>query len=513
MIATPTSLKLIPRPIEATLGSDSLSIAQPMAISYPDAFAFEGEALRELLSKAGAKLSAGKGGNVTVSLVQDRDELGKLGPEGYSLKIDKAGIEIHAATAAGAYYAVQSIRQMLPVSVETGDNTNFAELPHVKIVDRPKFKWRGMMFDVSRHFFSVDEIKGLLDLLALHKMNIFHWHLVDDGGWRIEIKAYPELTAKGAWRTKKDFVWDYLDIEFPGPGTDKPIYGGFYTQTEVVDIVAYAAQRHITVVPEIEMPGHSLAAICSYPELACTAESAKLFTAEVGMPFPNVFCAGKEASFKFLETVLDEMMAIFPSKYIHVGGDEVFKVLWKNCEFCQKRMEEEGLTDVDELQSYFIRRIEKHLDSMGRILIGWDEILQGGLAPNATVMSWRGTEGGIEAARAGHDVVMSPYSHCYFDFGYDKTPTEHVLMFEPIPEDLNPEEAKHILGGQANLWTEYVPDLATVQRMTLPRLASMAEILWAGKPDLEDFSARLTPYRERLRTMGLSQNGEDELEF
>jgi hexosaminidase len=298
-------------------------------------------------------------------------------------------------------------------------------------------------------------------------------------------------------------MWDYLDIEFPEPGSGKEVYGGFYTQEEIRDVVAYATERHIAVMPEIEMPGHSLAALWSYPNLACTPEASEIFRKEIGMPEPNVFCAGKEETFESLCGVLDEVIDLFPSKHIHVGGDEVFKVLFENCDRCRQRMKDEGLTTVDELQSYFIQRMERFINSKGRILVGWDEILQGGLAPNAIVMSWRGIQGGLDAARAGHDVIMTPYSHCYFDFGYDKSPTPHVLEFKPVPDEMTEEEAAHVLGGQANLWTEYVPDLPTVHRMLLPRLASMSEILWSGKPDLPDFNDRLDLYKRRLKSMRL----------
>jgi hexosaminidase len=498
MIAEQTNIDVIPSPRKCTFSNSSVDISKVCPSQFPAAFAFEAKQLETYLMEAGAETdSAG----LSVSFV--RKKSGGFGPEGYSLTIDADGIRIEAKEGAGAWHAVQTLRHLLPSTTSSE-----VRLPRVSVEDGPKFSWRGFMFDVSRHFYTVDEIKGLLDLLAYHKLNVFHWHLTDDGGWRAEIKKYPKLTQVGAWRTKKDFVWDYLDIEFPGPDSEKPLYGGFYTQEEMREVVRYAAERHIEVVPEIELPGHSLETIWSYPELSCTSAAAEVFRKEVGMPEPNVFCAGKEQTFTFLTDVLDEIMDIFPSKYIHIGADEVFKVLWENCDRCKERMKEEGLANVDELQSYFIRRIEKHFQLRGRTLVGWDEILQGGLAPNAVVMSWRGTEGGIAASAAGHDVIMCPYSHCYFDFGYDKTPTDHVLEFQPVTPDMTEEQASHVLGGQANLWTEYVPNLEAVHKMMFPRLASMAEVLWSGTPERDEFHVRLASYQERLRKMGVNQHEE-----
>lgn len=501
MIAERIGLDVIPRPNHFLLKEEAVPAGLIGPVLYPNEFAFEAEELLRFLAAAGA--TVGDRGLPVRFELAEKDEQ-ELGREGYELNIDDSGIRITATGNAGAWYAVQTLRHLVG-SIGQVDPV----LPHVDIVDQPRFPWRGLMLDVSRHFYSVNEVKGLLDLMAYHKLNTFHWHLTDDGGWRAEIGKYPRLTEIGAWRTQKDFVWDYLDIEFPGPDAGKPLYGGFYTQDEMREVVRYAAERHIEVVPEIEMPGHSLEAIWSYPDLACTPEAAGVFRREVGMPEPNVFCAGREETFRFLCEVLDEIIEVFPSKFIHIGADEVFKVLWENCERCRKRMSDEGLANTDELQSYFVRRIENHLQSRGRTLVGWDEILQGGLAPNAVVMSWRGEEGGVAASRAGHDVVMCPYSHCYFDFGYDRTSTEHVLEFQPVTPEMSEEQAAHVLGGQANLWTEYVPDLATAHKMIFPRLASMAEVLWSGAPERDEFRTRLTSYRQRLRRMGVGQNEEE----
>jgi hexosaminidase len=499
MIKERTGIDVIPSPRTSLRHDSTVSVSKANLIDAPKEFAFEASQLRHYMEESGVEF--GKSDGLPIRFVRASERGEELGKEGYALVVSQDGVTITSAHPAGAWFAVQTLRYLLPVG-----KSNEIFLPAIEIVDRPKFVWRGFMLDVSRHFYTVDEIKGIIDLLSYHKLNVLHWHLTDDGGWRAEIKRYPKLTEIGAWRTKKEFVWDYLDIEFPGPDSGKPLYGGFYTQDEMREVVRYAAERHIDVVPEIEMPGHSLEAIWSYPEYACTARAVEIFRKEVGMPEANVFCIGKEETFTFLCNVLDEVMEIFPSKYVHIGADEVFKVLWENCDVCKERMKQEGLANVDELQSYFVRRIEKHFELRGRTLVGWDEILQGGLAPNAVVMSWRGTEGGIEASKAGHDVVMCPYSHCYFDFGYDKTPTEHVLDFQPVTPEMSEEQASHVLGGQANLWTEYVPDLESLYKMMFPRLASLAEVLWSGAPERDDFRLRLTSYRERLRSMGVHQN-------
>ncbi|MBP6697865.1 MAG: family 20 glycosylhydrolase, partial [Flavobacteriales bacterium] len=378
-------------------------------------------------------------------------------------------------------------------------------LPCLRISDHPRFAWRGMHLDVVRHFFPVSFVKEYIDLLARYKMNTFHWHLTDDQGWRIEIKKYPKLTDVGAWR-KGSQVGPYSAQTF-----DTLRYGGFYTQEEIRDVVAYATARHINVVPEIEMPGHALAALAAYPELSCTGGP---FAVERGWGvFPDVFCP-KEETFTFLENVMSEVMALFPSPHIHVGGDECPKERWHACASCQALMQKEGLKDEHELQSYFIRRIEKFVNSKGRKIIGWDEILEGGLAPNAAVMSWRGTEGGIAAAKAGHYAVMSPGSHCYFDHyqgdpaneplaigGY--TPLEKTYSYEPIPEGLNPEEAKYILGAQGNLWTEYITSEDHVEYMALPRMLALSEVLWspASLRSEDDFLARLKYEFPKLERM------------
>ena len=439
----------------------------------------------------------------------------ELPSEGYQLIISKERILIEAADGAGVFYAFQTLRQLLPPEFEKGHfSKQQIEIPCLKISDKPRFVWRGMMLDVSRHFFDKTFVKQFIDYLAMHKMNRFHWHLGDDQGWRLEIKKYPKLTEIGAWRVdREDKPWNAREEQKPG---EKATYGGYYTQEDIREIVQYARERFITIVPEIEMPGHTRAVLAAYPQFSCTGGP---FTVMPGgyWPIKDIFCAGKDSTFQFLQDILDEVMELFPGDYIHIGGDEADKTNWRNCPDCQRRMKEEGLQTEEELQSYFIKRMEKYINSKGKKLIGWDEILEGGLAPRATVMSWRGYEGGVEAARSGHDVVMTPTSFCYFDYyqgdrdlepetigGY--LPLSKVYQFEPVPDSLSAEEAKHVLGGQANLWTEYVPNPQHAQYMIFPRLAAMAEALWTfpENKDWLDFTWRLGQYLSRLDALELN---------
>lgn len=420
-----------------------------------------------------------------------------LPEETYWLNVSAGGIDLTAVTAAGLYRGTRTLMQLLEQYRAQGG------IPCLSITDHPRFPWRGMHLDVCRHFFSVDFVKQYIDLLARYRMNSFHWHLTDDQGWRIEIKKYPKLTEVGAWRNGSQ-VGPYGRREY-----DTLRYGGFYTQEQIREVVAYAAARHINVVPEIEMPGHALAALAAYPRYSCTGGP---FEVEKGWGvFPDVFCPGNDSTFAFLEGVLDEVIALFPSPYIHIGGDECPHERWEACPRCQARMKAEGLKTTDELQSYVIRRIERYVNGKGRKIIGWDEILQGGLAPNATVMSWQGIDGGIAAAKSGHDAVMSPGSHCYFDHyqgdpaneplaigGY--TPIQKVYGYEPVPDGLTPEQARHILGGQGNLWTEYILTPEHVEYMALPRMAALAEVLWSPKAQRNeaDFIRRLEIELQRL---------------
>lgn len=428
-----------------------------------------------------------------------------INPEGYELKISTDKITITASAPAGAFYAVQTLRQLLPVQFENGSYQNEeAKIPNMTIKDAPRFKYRGMHLDVGRHFFSVAFIKKYLDMMSLLKMNTFHWHLTEDQGWRIEIKKYPKLHEVAAFR-KETLIGHYSDQP---QRYDGKTYGGYYTQEEVKEIVSYAAARQIDVIPEIEMPGHSVAAISAYPELGCTGKQIDVAT-KWGV-YDDIYCP-KESTFKFLENVLDEIITLFPSKYIHIGGDEAPKVRWKNSEFCQRLIAEKNLKDENGLQSYFIKRIETYLNSKGKQIIGWDEILDGGLAPNATVMSWRGTKGAVAAAKQQHDVILTPNSHCYFDH-YQSTneneplawgaflPLEKVYGFEPIPEELTEKEAAHVLGAQGNVWTEYMQTEKKVEYMTFPRIIALSEVVWskAANKNYNSFKKRLIEYQKRL---------------
>jgi hexosaminidase len=400
--------------------------------------------------------------------------------ESYILEVTPTLVKVNGADDAGTFYGVQSLLQLMYAS------QNAKSIECILIKDKPSFQWRGMHLDVCRHFFPVEFVKKTIDMLAMYKINTFHWHLTDDQGWRIEIKRYPLLTSVGGWRDET-MVGHYTETDQKFDGKR---YGGFYTQEQIKEVVQYAASRHVTVVPEIEMPGHAVAALSAYPEYSCTGGPFKTYT-KWGVS-DDVYCAGKDETFTFLQNILDEVIPLFPGKYIHIGGDECPKTRWKACPACQKRMKDNGLKNEMELQSYFVKRIEKYIVSKGKKLMGWDEILEGGLPDEATVMSWRGTEGGIEAAKAGHDVVMCPGTYCYFDRyqgpenkepltigGY--LPIDTVYRFNPVPDVLSETEAQHILGAQANIWTEYILDEKHAEYMIYPRILAMAEILWSPK--------------------------------
>ncbi len=407
----------------------------------------------------------------------------------YSINVNE-NIIITYSSDASCFYAINSLFQLIE-----GSEGHYT-ISKCFLKDYPKFSWRGLHLDVSRHFFTVDEVKRYIDLMAMYKFNKFHWHLTDDQGWRIEIKKYPKLTAIGAWRDST--VNDHYSTNPRTYSVER--YGGFYTQEQIKEIVQYAANRYVTVIPEIEMPGHARAALSAYPELSCTGKQQGV--EGLWGVFDDIFCA-HESSIEFLKDVLDEVMVLFPSEYIHVGGDEAPKTRWKKCNKCQAVIRENGLKDEHELQSWFITQMDNYLTSKGRKLIGWDEILEGGLSPNATVMSWRGFEGGVEAAKQGHDVIMSPGSHCYFDHYQSKnaseplaiggfTPIDKVYQFSPIPQSLSAAEATHVLGGQANLWTEYIPDMKQLEYMVYPRALALAQVLWCvEKPPYQSFRSDL----------------------
>ncbi len=437
----------------------------------------------------------------------------------YTLEVTEKGISIKGQDEAGVFYGVQSLLQLVPLQKSSAA---LVRIPAVKVEDAPRFAYRGMMLDVGRHFEGVDFIKKMLDQLAMLKINTFHWHLTEDQGWRIEIKKYPKLTEVGAWRDGT------IIGHHPGSGNDNQHYGGFFTQQQVKEIVKYASDRYITIIPEIEMPGHSSAAIAAYPWLSCfpdedtklpknpsTAANAKKGKSVIESwgVYEDVF-APTEQTFKFLQDVIDEIVPLFPGKYIHVGGDECPKTAWKRSPFCQQLIKEKGLKDEHELQSYFIQRMEKYINSKGKQIIGWDEILEGGLAPNATVMSWRGEKGGIDAAKQNHDVVMSPNGYCYLDHSQTKnedsvviggfTTLDKIYSYDPLPEELKgTENAKYVKGVQANVWTEYMRYPTKVEYMVFPRIAALSEVAWTNPENKswDNFQLRIPNFFQRLQLM------------
>ncbi len=424
-----------------------------------------------------------------------------LQEEAYKLAINQNGIVIEAKSSIGALHGLQSLRQLMPADGSSA-------IPYVMIEDKPRFKYRGMHLDVGRHFFNVDFIKKYIDLLSMYKINNFHWHLTEDQGWRIEIKKYPKLTQVAAFRNET-LIGHYNDQPQKYDGKK---YGGFYTQDEIKEVVKYALERNINVIPEIEMPGHAQAAIAAYPELGCTGKQVQV-ASKWGV-FDDVYCPN-EKTFKFLEDVLTEVIDLFPSKYIHIGGDECPKTQWMTNATCQALIKKEGLKDEHGLQSYFIQRMEKFINGKGRQIIGWDEILEGGLAPNATVMSWRGIEGGKEAAKQKHNVIMTPTDYCYFDYYQSKSakeplaiggflPLEKVYSYDPIPSTLSKEEGSYIIGTQGNLWTEYLDSPQKVEYMVLPRMQAMAEVGWTDKANksYNGFVTRLNYHFDLWKKMG-----------
>ncbi|MEO9022135.1 MAG: family 20 glycosylhydrolase [Ginsengibacter sp.] len=446
------------------------------------------------------------------SIVLEIKRTATIGNEGYLLNVSPTSIKIIANTKTGIVYGMQSLFQTLP-QIRTNA---VLEVPCMKILDYPRFKWRGMHLDVCRHFFGPDLVKEYIDLLSAYKFNTFHWHLTDDQGWRIEIKKYPKLTSVGAWRADRTGLsWGECQPTQPG---EESTYGGYYTQQQIRDIVAYAKERNITIVPEIEMPGHSAAAIASYPWLSTTQKPQSTITGGIyPRDYQSVYDVSNDSVFTFLENVLTEVMQLFPSKYIHVGGDEVDKSPWKNDPRCQALMKKLGYTSEDQLQSYFIERIEKFLIAHHRKLIGWDEILEGGLAPEATVMSWRGESGGIKAAKMKHDVVMTPGTPLYFDH-YQAGPAgepeaiggfnslKMVYDYNPIPKELDSTDAQYVLGAQANLWTEFIPTVRQVEYMVLPRMLALSEAVWSPKENknYDDFYHRLQNQFKAFGEKGLN---------
>jgi hexosaminidase len=486
---------IVPRPMEMEVLAGGFGLSGSSSVSV-EAGNAEVRAVGEYLAEC---LNRGAGVHVTVAesdattapkgsiLLTTAASDASLGDEGYELLVSPDALVLRAPTPCGLSRGVQTIRQLLPPEFEAGDGPPSGDawtMPCVRVKDKPRYAWRGSLLDCCRHFMTKDFVKRYIDLLAYHKMNVLHWHLTEDQGWRIEIKKYPKLTEVGAWR---------------GPER----YGGVYTQDDVREVVAYAKSRYVTIVPEIEMPGHSQAALAAYPELSCTGGPFEVGT-RWGI-YEDVYCAGNDKTFEFLQDVLTEVLALFPSQFIHIGGDECPKTRWHACPKCQQRIKAEGLKDEHELQSYFIKRIETFLDSKGRRLVGWDEILEGGLAPNATVQSWRGMGGAVAAATTGHDVIASPYSHCYLDASNETTTLERAYSFEPTPEDLTPEQATHILGVEGNMWTEGTPQ-DRIEHQVYPRLCALAEVGWSPKQlrDWGDFARRMQVHYRRLDALGVT---------
>ncbi|WP_245406159.1 glycoside hydrolase family 20 protein [Parabacteroides faecalis] len=479
-----TQIQLIPEPFEMTQSDGMFKVSQAMLVGA---------------GSASNKVNFRVDPNAT-----------DIPDEGYQLEIDKAGVRLVAKTETGLFYGKQTLLQLLTPN----------GLPYVKINDHPRFPYRGLHLDVSRHFFDKEEVKKLMNVMSYYKLNTLHLHLTDAGGWRLQIDKYPKLTQEGAFRTQSDWRewWDNgKDRQYLKEGTEGA-YGGYYTKDDIRDMLAYAAEKHITIIPEIEFPAHSDEVFVAYPELCCAGKSHT----------SGDFCIGNPKTFEFMENVLTEVIELFPSEYIHIGGDEAGKNTWKTCPKCQALMKKEKLANVDELQSYMIRKAEEFLNSKGRRLIGWDEILEGGLAPEATVMSWRGEAAGFKSARMGHDVIMTPGSYMYFDFyqadprhqpvaigGY--TPIRKVYSYNPIPQDsLTAEEAKHFLGVQANTWTEYIPTPEYLEYMMFPRALAVAEIGWTPqeKRDWQDFKPRVNAHIPVLQRMGLNPFPlSNELEF
>ncbi|MBP0902955.1 beta-N-acetylhexosaminidase [Mariniflexile gromovii] len=455
-------------------------------------------------------------GKTNANIVFRTDSL--LENEAYELIVEADNILLKSASGAGFFYAMESLGQLMSVSFDSEkkqSNTNWA-IPVVTIKDKPTFGWRGYMLDVSRHFFDKEEVKNVIDFMAEVKLNRFHWHLSDDNGWRIEIKKYPKLTDVGAWRVNQNAKDENTSNWWGRPAQnegDLATYGGFYTQEDIKEIIAYAKERYIEIIAEIDIPGHSLAALAAYPEISCA--KGPFYVGTGGVNKNNTYCPGKEVTFEFVEGVLGEVMDLFPFEYVHIGGDECNKEAWKVDEYCQQRMKEENLADEHELQSYFIKRVEKIINAHDKKMIGWDEILEGGLAPNATVMSWRGEKGGIAAARQGHDVIMTPSKYCYLDLkqgdddiepnlGYAYTFLKDTYNYKIISDSLTTEQGKHVLGIQGNLWTESITNWNQLTYMTFPRLYAVAENGWTNQKlkDWNSFTMRLLNQFKRLDAKG-----------
>jgi hexosaminidase len=519
-----TRVSVIPEPLSVEPQTGSLTVRSGMTIDVAGEISDQARAevqwiagyLSDLLRRTvGLDIPVSEVGRaaqtpgITLTLLPDQPSgLSVQEKEAYDLDVSRNGIDIRAQDTAGLFYGAVTLWQLL---TQTPDHRGPVTLHAMHIRDQPQFAWRGFMLDSARHFQSAQFVQQTIDWMGLHKLNTLHWHLTDDQGWRIEIKKYPRLTQVGAWRVDAG----HANLEDIDPATGKPrLYGGYYTQQQIREIVAYAAQRNITIVPEIEMPGHASASIAAYPRLGSTISPPTAPASDYGI-LPNLYNVD-DSTFSFLEDVLTEVMALFPSQYIHIGGDEAVKDQWESNPAIQAKMHQLGIANEDALQSYFTQHIERFLNSHHRRLIGWDEILEGGLAPNATVMSWRGVSGGITAAKAGHDVVLSPTRPLYLNYRQSDAPDEpagraplntlkDVYAFESVPPELTSEESRHIIGVQANLWTEYVRGEPQIEHMIFPRLAALAEVGWSSprQRSWPDFLARLVPQFSRYRALGI----------
>jgi hexosaminidase len=491
--------QIIPQPVEMLPGKGAFAMSKTTTIAYnhPDARAVAEMLAQKLSTPTGFALKAMMGKTASIQLNLNDTPDGRIGKEGYVLDAGLKGVVLSANAPAGLFYGVQTMMQLLPKEVEQKAATaaNWS-IPVVKITDYPRFGWRGIMLDVSRHFFSKEDVKTYIDQIARYKYNTLHWHLTDDNGWRVEIKSLPKLSSVGAWRVER--TGHFGDRANPKPG-EPATYGGFYTHDDIREVIRYAAERHVTIVPEIDVPGHSMAAIAAYPELSCTKDTS--IKVNPGTPFSEWYGNGTfkmlvdstlnpsdEKVYDFLDKVFTEVAELFPNPYIHVGGDECYKGYWANDPGCQALMKKLNIRHVEDLQGYFMGRVEKILSAKGKKLLGWDEILEGGISPGATVMSWRGIKGGIEAAHLGHDVVMTPTTFAYLDYNQGEQTVDPPIYaglrvsksysFEPVPDGV---DAKHILGGQGNVWTEQIPNLRHLEYMTYPRAWALSEVYWSPK--------------------------------
>ncbi len=510
-------IQLIPQPVEVKPGSGVFSLSKSSTISYnkPEAATAAIMLAQKIDSPTGFVINAQEGakGNIQFNLNTAPDL--RLGKEGYTLEVTTKGVVLNANEPAGLFYGMQTLLQLLPKEIESKkrESANWV-IPAVSITDYPRFPWRGIMLDVSRHFFSKEDVMAYIDEIARLKYNTFHWHLTDDNGWRIEIKSLPKLTSVGAWRVAR--AGHFGDRDDPKPG-EAATYGGFYSHEDIKEVIRYAEARHVTIVPEIDVPGHSMAAIAAYPELSCTKNPNTFVNPGTNfadwygngtfkMKIENTLNPSDEKVYEFLDKVFSEVATLFPSPYIHVGGDECYKGYWKEDPGCQALMKKLGIRHVEDLQGYFMSRVEGILKAKGKKLLGWDEILEGGISPTATVMSWRGVKGGIEAAQMGHEVVMTPTTYAYLDYTqgdptvdppiYASLRCKKSYSFEPVPEGVDP---KYVLGGQGNLWTEHVPTLRYAQYMTFPRAWALSEVYWSPKSakNWADFSGRMESHFAR----------------